>query len=100
MAIYISKVVEVHTYKTDWCKLDENSVKENFGSIKEFKRKFYEKEIDFDEVVSQRKIKIENHDEYYANMKNYKFNRQINSLCSNTKTVYDEEGKWLEFQDF
>ncbi len=33
-------------------------------------------------------------------MNNYNFNKQIDSLCSNEKMVYDENGNWLEFGDF
>ena len=98
MGLYISKVVEVHTYKTDWCRLDEQSVIEKYGSVEEFKRRYHNKEIDFDNAVSN--VKFENYDEYYSNMSNYNFNKQIDSLCSNEKMVYDENGNWLEFGDF
>ena len=81
MGLYISKAVEVYTYKTDWCRLDEQSVIEKYGSVEEFKRKYYNKEIDFDNAVSN--VKFQNYDEYYSNMSNYNFNKQINSLCSN-----------------
>jgi len=33
VGLYISKVVEVHTYKTDWCRLDEQSVIEKYVTI-------------------------------------------------------------------
>ena len=100
MSLYISKVVEVHSYKTDWVKLDEQSIVNKYGSVEEFKRKFYHKEIDFDNVVSQVDIKFENYDEYYASIKSYDFNKQIDSLCSPVKTVYDENGNWFELDDF
>ena len=66
--------------------------------MEEFKRKYHNKEIDFDNAFSN--VNFENYDEYYSNISSYNFNKQIDSLCSNEKMVYDENGNWLEFGDF
>ena len=60
--------------------------------------KYHNKEINFDNAVSN--AKFENYDEYYSNISSYNFNKQIDSLCSNEKMVYDENGNWLESGDF
>ena len=78
MGLYISKVVEVHTYKTEWCRLDEKLVIDKYGSVEEFKRKYHNKEIDFDNAVSN--VKFENYYEYYSNISSYNLNKQIDGL--------------------